>query len=226
MKLLHDRKLLIQLGIGLLFIMLTLGVYIFEEKSQSSESIVIDQGMSDQESGGPNTDASEAAADENLITETIIVEIAGEVHLPSVYVLPVGSRIYQGIEAAGGLNEQADTRNTNLAAPLADGMKLYIPSKKEIEQIEKNTGKQAGDSYVGGSTATSASNTNDTSQINLNTADAERLQQLAGVGPATAEKIINYRSEFGPFKRKEELMNVSGIGEKTYEKLKDSITVE
>jgi competence protein ComEA len=206
--------------------MITLGVYIFEEMRQSSDVITVDENYISQDSEELDSNTSGTAVDKSTFKDTIIVEIAGEVIRPSVYVLPSGSRIYQGIEAAGGLNEQADTRDTNLAASMTDGMKVYIPSKKEVEEIEKNTGSTAGDGYIGGSTASTATSTSKTLQINLNNADKNQLQQLTGVGPATAEKIINYRTEYGPFKRKEELMNVSGIGEKTYEKLKDFITVE
>lgn len=159
--------------------------------------------------------------------EILTVEISGEVQNPYVYEVLPGSRIIDGIEAAGGLTESADTRDTNLAAPLVDGMKVYIPSKAEVQAVEAATGVTAGTSYVSGSTSIKGEPTQTGSgKVNINTADSSRLQTLNGVGPATAEKIIAYRTEKGPYKTIADIKKVSGIGDKTYEKLKDHIIVE
>ncbi|PKM84970.1 MAG: comEA protein [Firmicutes bacterium HGW-Firmicutes-11] len=157
----------------------------------------------------------------------LTIEIAGEVHHPYVYEVPIGSRVIDGIDAAGGLTESADTRNTNLAALLVDGMKVYIPSKEEVNAVEVKTGIKAGTSYVGGNTSLNTEATQEeSSKVNINTADLTRLQTLNGVGPATAEKIITYRTDKGPYKTIADIKKVSGIGDKTFEKLKDHITVE
>ena len=126
------------------------------------------------------------------------------------------------------MTEHADTRNTNLAAPLTDGMKLYIPSKKDVAAEQKRTGESPGSRYINGNTALQAGSSSGTENrlININTAGSEELQKLTGVGPSTAGKIIAYRNEFGKFNKIEELMNVSGIGEKTFAKLKNAITTE
>lgn len=230
-----NRKLLIQLSIGVAFIIIT-SLFFFANRS-GDEFQVINQDKSyhtkepssetedsykDMDSELPST--SDPEADSSL--NTIVVDVAGEVSEPAVYVLPIGTRIYQAIEAAGGLTKDADTSSTNLAAVLSDATKLYIPSKKEIRMIETKTGEKASDPYIGGSTATTSKNDTATTLVNLNTATSAQLQELPGVGPSTADKILSYRKEYGSFKTKEELMNVSGIGEKTFDKLKDSITVE
>lgn len=222
MNLKMNRKLLYRIIAGAMLIAIAFVLYISKN---------IDDDYSLEISAPDKAEVDEAIEEESvetvpLISEnTIVVDMAGEVRKPAVYILPEGSRVYQGIEAAGGLTEQADTRNTNLAAMLQDGIKLYIPSKKEVKAAEKESGLSAGSNYVGGSTSISASESK-TEKINLNTANSEGLQKLPGVGPQTAAKIIEYRNSYGLFKKIEDLMNVSGIGEKTFEKLKAMITVE
>ena len=161
----------------------------------------------------------------------MVVDVCGAVKEPKVLQMDAGSRVYEAIEEAGGLTENADVRTTNLAAELCDGMKLYIPTRVEVSMEEKVTGQVAGSAYVGGSTAISSNESASNSHVsqkklNINTADAAALQTLSGVGPATAEKIIEYRNQNGAFQKIEDLLRVSGIGEKTFEKWKGSICVE
>lgn len=165
----------------------------------------------------------------------IVVDICGAVENPSVLILDEGSRVYEAVDAAGGLKEGADIRTTNLAAELNDGMKLYIPTKVEVSMEEKITKQMAGSAYIGGNTAITSSETvsNNGSlleesgeKININTADEETLQTLKGIGPSTAKKIVEYRTQYGRFKKIEDVMNVSGIGQKTFNKWKDLICIE
>jgi competence protein ComEA len=165
----------------------------------------------------------------NMEVESIIVvDVDGEVKIPSVYTFSSRARVYEAIDAAGGLTDSADTRNTNLAAPLSDGMKLFIPSKEDVAEEQRRTGEAPGAKYIGQGKVENSSGEGESSSglININTADSTELQKLSGVGPSTAEKIITYRKEYGGYKKIEELMNVSGIGEKTFNKLKNSIRVE
>lgn len=171
----------------------------------------------------------------NEIVETveevkkIVVDVAGEVKKPGVIELDEGSRIKDAIELAGGVTNKADTSDMNLAYKLEDGMKIKVPSKKTKET---NTEKSA-DTYVstdaGTGVKTQESSTSDannkTKVININTASQKELETLPGVGSATASKIIKYREEKGKFKKKEDIKNVSGIGDSKYEKLKDYIKV-
>lgn len=148
---------------------------------------------------------------------TILVDVGGAVKKPHVVELEENSRVADAIDAAGGLKDNADTAGINQATFLADGEKVYIPTKGEsISGVEAAVQAQAGS---GGNAVTGGS------KVNLNTATSEELQTLNGVGPATAEKILEYRTASGSFKSIEELKNVNGIGDKTFEKLKEQITV-
>lgn len=124
--------------------------------------------------------------------------------------LEEGSRIQDAIEAAGGLTENADLDGINRAAFVNDGDKILIPSVEEGGFPYEEGAIQ--DSYGDG-------------RININTADSGQLQEITGVGPVTAEKIISYREENGRFDSIEDIKNVSGIGDKTFEKMKDEIKV-
>lgn len=140
-------------------------------------------------------------------TAVICVDIGGAVCRPMLAELPEGSRVEDAIEAAGGLTEDADITNINRAEFLNDGDKIFIP-----EFGFDDTGTPV--------SATDASG----SKININTADSVQLQTLSGIGPVTAQKIIDYRTSNGRFDSIEEIKNVSGIGDKTFDKLKDHIT--
>lgn len=163
-----------------------------------------------------NAQAEEATVSTEETAAMIYVDVGGEVKDPSVVELPDGSRVTDAITAAGGLTEQADLTDINRAAFVSDGEKIYIPS--QVSELEDD-GLSAGEGGDGGTAKSSDA------RININTADSTQLQELTGVGPATAEKIIDYRKQNGRFQSIEDIKNVSGIGDKTYEKLKDHIKV-
>lgn len=157
------------------------------------------------------------AEEKETIVETeaakpmIMVDIGGEVTNPMVVELEEGSRVEEAIKAAGGVTENADLTDINRAAFLEDGDKILIPSKlTESGESGSSSGSESTSSY-----------TDD--RVNINTADSTELQTLNGIGPVTAEKIIEYRTEQGTFKSIEDIKNVSGIGDKTFEKFKDDI---
>ncbi|MDQ0858308.1 helix-hairpin-helix domain-containing protein [Bacillus sp. V2I10] len=152
---------------------------------------------------------SDAANEE----QTVIVDVKGEVQKPGVYEMKHGERFHHVIEKAGGLTKAADAVQINLAAMLEDGMVVYIP--KLGETAEDNVQQPAAAGVDAGE-----------QKVNLNHATAEELQTLTGIGPAKAEAILSYREEAGGFKTIEDLMNVPGIGEKSFEKFKDSISVK
>lgn len=141
----------------------------------------------------------------------VIVYITGAVPRPGVYALPKDARIQDAISAAGGFLAEADKSQINLAALLEDGQKLDIP------YIE-------GASPVLG-TPLPEVDTSTTELIDINTASLEELDTLPGIGPTTAQKIIDYREINGPFINAEDIINVPGIGPGTYERIKDLITV-
>lgn len=159
----------------------------------------------------------------------VCVDIGGAVKNPMLARLTSGSRVEDAIEQAGGLTSDADIAQINRAEILTDGQKIYIPKKGE-SGYPGDTGSGAaetsgsGTGGVGG-TGTGGSGESALGKVNINTADLTQLQTLSGVGPVTAQKIIDYRTQSGRFSTIEDLKNVSGIGDKTFEKLKDSITV-
>jgi competence protein ComEA len=143
----------------------------------------------------------------------LVVDVKGAVKQPGVYRLPPGSRVEDAVKEAGGPTKQADMDRVNLAQPLTDGMALRVPAEGE------EAGPFAGD------LATSTGGAGEAAAVNLNTATQEELQSLTGIGPAKAEAILRYREENGPFGSVDELVQVSGIGEKTLEQLRDQVTV-
>lgn len=145
---------------------------------------------------------------------TILVDIKGEIKKPGVYELSSDSRLNELILLAGGFTVAAEERQLNLAEKLSDQQMIYVPNKDEVnfsvEQIQSNEEKQTPSS---------------TNLININTADLNELQQLTGIGPSKAQAIISYREENGLFQRLEDLLQVTGLGEKTFEKLKNMIKI-
>lgn len=160
-------------------------------------------------------------------TKKIIVHVSGAVQNEGVIELEENSRIADAIEKAGGFREDAYTKDVNLAYKLEDGMKIYIPTIEEKENektkviVESNIETENNNSSY--SNASDGKNTN--SKVNINTASKEELDTLPGIGPSTAEKIINYRKEKGKFKSIEEIKDVSGIGDSKYENIKDMIEI-
>ena len=157
--------------------------------------------------------------------EVIFVDVGGAVAINGLFALPGGSRVDDAIKAAGGLTEEAEMKYINRASVLKDGDKLYIPTKTEV--LNGTAPQTSGIVSDAGSQGFAAAGTDPGAAqlININTAGSEELQKLSGVGPVTAQKIIDYRTKHGRFNRIEDIMNVSGIGAKTFEKLRDHITI-
>lgn len=149
--------------------------------------------------------------------QVMMVDVKGQIKLPGVYKATPGERIIDIIGRAGGLTEQADQSKINLSEHLRDEMVVYIPSLGE-EGVLPPISSGGGMAPSGGSGQTQG-------KININMADEAQLQNLPGIGPAKAAAIIEYRQSSGPFKAVEDLKNISGIGDKTFEKLKDLVTV-
>lgn len=141
----------------------------------------------------------------------VIVHITGAVPRPGVYALPQGARIQDAVSAAGGFLAEAEKEGINLAALLEDGEQLEIPYIEGASPVL--------------TTPVPEVITSTTELIDINTASSAELESLPGIGPTTAGKIIAYREQNGPFVRKEDIINVSGIGPGTYERIKDLITV-
>ena len=148
----------------------------------------------------------------------VYVDVDGAVASPGVYRLKEGARVSQAIDAAGGLTAEADVTGLNRASKVADGQKIYVPKVGEHQAVT------AGGGADGGAVVTSGAN-DAAGLVNINTASAAELQTLSGIGPSVAQSIIDERTKNGPFASVDDLMRVSGIGEKKLAKIKDCICV-
>ena len=174
----------------------------------------------------------EAVSDKEMQQAMIYVDVCGAVANPGVFQLAAGSRVFQAIEAAGGYLPEAALTCVNRAGVLTDGQQLYILTQEEMERQGLDPAEMAGasDGQMNGSAGT-GQNTGMTAQvqqdnrININTADEAQLTTLTGIGATRAQAIIAYREENGPFAAIEDIMNVQGIKEGTFAKIKDEIVV-
>ena len=151
--------------------------------------------------------------DESPEQDLITVDVKGAVKSPGIYDLPVGSRVHDAVQKAGGLTEDADSKSLNLAQKVSDEALVYVPTKGE-EAVSQQT-----------ASGTTASTSKD-KKVNLNKASLEELKKVKGLGGKRAQDIIDHRETNGKFKSVDELKKVSGIGAKTIEKLKDYVTVD
>lgn len=158
-------------------------------------------------------ESEEAELEEETEDGVLVVDVKGMVASPGVYELEVGSRLFEAIEKAGGFTDSANREGVNLALRLEDEMVVYVPEEGEEEG-------------AGPVLAVEMNETDHEDTININEATEADLLTLQGIGPSKAAAIIGYREENGPFATVEELMNVSGIGEKTFEALEPFIRVK
>lgn len=157
----------------------------------------------------PELEAAEQAAETRVVEpQTVYVYVCGAVRAPGVVEVPEGSRAAEALELAGGMTTEADPFYVNLAEIVTDGQKLYFPTASEAEELEA-AGKAAEEGLV-----------------NINTASAEELCTLPGIGASRAADIVRYREKNGAFQTKEDIMKVSGIKQNAYDKLCDRITVQ
>lgn len=153
-----------------------------------------------------------------LESRILYVDIKGQVKSPGVYQVASGSRVIDAIQLAGGVNSEADVNRVNQAQLLSDQMVVYIPKLGE-DLGEINPSLEMRDSQIN-------SNQGNQDKVNINLADVNDLTQLPNIGQKKAEAIIRYRKENGSFQTIEDLMQVSGIGKKTFEGLSDLVVVE
>lgn len=172
-----------------------------------------DTGSADaSDDGDPSSDSKSASA-----ASEVYVDVGGAVVTPGVYRLREGARVAQAIDAAGGLTPEADVAGLNRASRVVDGQKIYVPHVGEQQAVGDVAGSGPGVASAGASVVSDL--------VNINTANAAELQTLTGVGPSMAQSIIDERTHNGPFTSIEDLMRVSGIGEKKFAKIKDCICI-
>ncbi len=171
-----------------------------DETAQVAESVTFEE----------NTE--EESEQECVRSSAIYVHVCGSVRLPGVYELSQDSRMIDAVTAAGGFLEEASKDSINLALPIADGMQIYVPSMEEAQAMP------------GGTAAFDAGKEDD--RININTASVAELCTLPGIGESRAQSIIAYREENGSFLEESQIMNVPGIKDAAYAKIKDKIRVK
>lgn len=170
-------------------------------------------------SGDPPGEPAPLAADVVLPAEPsaaayVVVHVAGEVARPGVVELPAGARINEAVQAAGGAKPEADLAAVNLARVLVDGEQVYVPAPGEVAPaVGRPGGGGAGTGSAGGG------------PVNLNTATEAELDDLPGIGPVLAQRILDWRTRYGRFTLVEELTEVAGIGPTVLERLRDLVTV-
>lgn len=167
----------------------------------------------------------EENAKEEETKNKIKIYITGAVKNEGIYELDENSRIADSIEKAGGITEDANINNINLAYVLEDGMKIYIPKNRDKIEIKDDTNIYV--SKENGNTSISKNTSSNTQKdkININTATQAELETLPGIGPSIATKIINYRKENGKFTKIEDIKKVNGIGNSKYLQIKDLIKI-
>ena len=200
------------------------GVFLFWPKQppQAPETVISQLEMVDQEAS-PKEDtslpsSSQQRSEEKMESsqEKIMVDVKGAVRQAGVYELPVGSRVYDAVQKAGGMTDEANSQSVNLAQKLEDESIVYVA--KNGEEITPVASASAG--------TTGGEKQSKDGKVNLNTATEAELQTISGIGQKRAQDIITYREEKGRFQSVDELKNVSGIGQKTLEKLKEHVTVD
>lgn len=209
------KKVMGALGIILLLVA-GISFYDYQQSSQAVDLSTLSSG------NGENDTASE---------RQVAVYVTGEVAKPGVVYVPWEGRVGDAINQCGGLLPTADSSQVNMAATVKDGMEIRVKGK--IISKDGNVGSQGNHSSVEGSVASRASKTSSPEQgknasgemVNINTADVDGLKKLKGIGPAMAQRIIDYREANGSFQAPEDIMQVKGIGKSKYAKLKEQIAI-
>ena len=206
-------------------------VYVLNEEENTSKNTEdsIDKNDDVDNSSSSNSNKLTNKSEKDVGVKEITVYISGQVAKEGVVTLSSDKRLADAVEKLGGLTKNADTNNINLAMKLEDEKHYIIP--KEGEAIQNNsdstqmTSNKDNNNQANNSSNNATQSDSQGSKININTADLKQLDDIPGVGEATANKILSYRDENGEFKSIEEIKNVNGIGDKKFENMKDLICV-
>ena len=183
----------------------------FERSDEASASDV-------RAAGDASPDDADVSSAKSSSVAEVYVDVDGAVVRPGVYRLKDGARVSQAIDAAGGLTAEADVAGLNRASKVTDGQKISVPTVGEQHAAAAVGGAESGAATTSGAGSSSG-------LVNINTASAAELQTLSGIGPSMAQSIIDERTQNGAFASVDDLMRVSGIGEKKLAKIKDGICV-
>ena len=207
--LLKNKQKVTRVAIIAVLIVATLFLFLFRTGNQNEKEMM-----------KKNNPDSQSTLQNEASIDVIVVDVAGEVKTPSVIELPVESRINDAIKATGGLTKDADISQINRAAVLSDGEKVFIPTK-----AASTTGGSKNSNGAGNQGSVVGKGSAGETKININSATTTELQEVPGIGPVTADKIIRYRTDNGLFRKLEDLKKVSGIGDKTFAKMKPYICI-
>ncbi|WP_253283646.1 helix-hairpin-helix domain-containing protein [Ligilactobacillus saerimneri] len=211
---------------GIVFLLVTIGIIFSWRWGTSSHKAPVTPRVASLSTKVATSPAPEAKRSSPTKEAALYVDIKGAVKHPGVYKIASNERVSTVIQRAGGLLEQADLQQVNLAQKLADQAVIYIPRVGEetvgecVTFIEQPTTATT-PAPTSGATSTSTAE----GKVNLNTASKDDLTKLTGIGPKKAEQILAYRQEHGAFKSIDEIKQVSGIGEKTFTSIKDQLTI-
>lgn len=209
-------KLIVAL-IALIAVVVVIFGMVFGQSTQGKETTLVSSWTQSQGVKEESSSSSTVSKETDSTPDTITVDIKGAVKAPGVYDLILGSRVTDAVRKAGGLTEKADRRSVNLAQKLTDEAVVYVAT--EGEQSPPFSASPTENMTVTAATTGKGS-------VNLNTATVVELQTISGIGSKRAQDIIDYRDSSGGFKSVDELSKVSGIGEKTLDKLRGVVTVD
>ncbi len=178
-----------------------------EEQTQEEDALSETPFPGDASESGSISEGASLEGSGESSSSPVFVYVCGEVEKPGVYELQEGDRVVDAVEAAGGMTGEASDTWLNLAELISDGQKIEVPSREQAEELAKVREEE------------------ESGLVNLNTASEEELMTLTGIGEAKAREILNYREEHGGFQKPEELMEIPGIKEGVFLKIKDQITV-
>ena len=178
-----------------------------EEQTQEEDALSETPLPGDASESGSISEGASLEGSGESSSSPVFVYVCGEVEKPGVYELQEGDRVVDAVEAAGGMTGEASDTWLNLAELISDGQKIEVPSREQAEELAKDREEE------------------ESGLVNLNTASEEELMTLTGIGEAKAREILNYREEHGGFQKPEELMEIPGIKEGIFLKIKDQITV-
>lgn len=201
-------------------LVMVVGICFKKENNQTTNSEIKNTEIL-QSSSSSAVSSANISSSNSSVSKTVTCDITGAVKHQGVYTLKNGARLQELIEAAGGTTSRAQLKAINRAILLKDQDKIHIPYKGE--KIDNAVTNAATSSSPEASSSSGQTESGD--KINLNTATVTELQKLTGIGEKKAEQIIAYREQNGSFKKIEDLMQVSGIGEKTFESLKDQLAI-
>lgn len=189
-------------------VLMVFSIYLYQQyhHPQPKQPLNFTQ-LSEQEEVIPS-DKKQSTQSSPTKSPVVMVDVKGGVKHPGVYQFTLGQRVMDAIEKSGGFIEQADQKQINLAEKLEDEMVIYVPIKGEVN-----------------ANPIISSQGNKDTIVNINSADLNELQSLTGIGPTKAQAIIDYRTKNGPYKTIKDILNVNGISEKSFEKIKDSIKI-